>query len=38
MPTTPTPKLMMTSSMTGRESMNTKHRVKIYVEENTISE
>ena len=38
MPTTPTPKLTMTSSVTGRESINTKCRVKIYVDENTILE
>ena len=36
--TMPTPKLTMTSSMTGHESMNTKCRVKIYVDENTIWE
>ena len=34
----PTPKLMMTSSVTGHESMNTKCQVKIYVDENTILE
>ena len=37
-PTMPTSKLTMTSSVTGCESMNTKCRVKIYVDENTILE